>query len=351
MTTLRERLLSIKHLQPQFNNAELAKQLAISEGMALACQIGADVIRLDLTDIEKLLRGIKKLGVVTAHVQNNQVYNQITGMYEKVYVSQMGDNKMGLAINPGGIDLRLFLNKWHCAFICTANSYKSIQFFDKYGVAVQKVNLTSDTPLDTLEQFISLFKHEDQITLVSFEEKLLLGEPKTTPPQIDMKAFRNDWASLEDIHQFSGVLEKYQLDRIHAYQLIGEQWATEIPSSLIASSLFTELKRSKTEFMAFVGNDGAVQIASGHALGVNHLGQWCVISGNEFQLDINMSEIESVFLVKKPTDNGKLVVSSIEFFNKNNETVLTLFGRRQEGNTLDPEWTDLVCSLWQIANS
>ena len=72
-----------------------------------------------------------------ALTRNAQVVSEISDCYEKIYSSERNNIKTAIAINPGGIDLRLFVSKWHSAFAVNNNAkHSSVQFFDCDGNTV-----------------------------------------------------------------------------------------------------------------------------------------------------------------------------------------------------------------------
>ena len=132
---------------------DAAKALQVSEAELLNAQIGLGVTRLDEAQIPTILKNLKRLGFIMVLTRNGSVVNEIKGVYEKLYISENDDKIMGIAVNPGGIDLRLFVHHWNSVFIVENEKYSSIQFFDAQGKAVHKVFTTGDTDLN---EFLNL---------------------------------------------------------------------------------------------------------------------------------------------------------------------------------------------------
>ncbi len=344
MNTVKNEILALKKSSPFISVYAIATHLKLTEGKIISSCLGCQAIRLDLTNIEKLLRAIKRLGQVTAEIKNNQVTSLIDGVYDKLYVSEQNNQKLGLAINPGGLDLRLFLNKWAYGFVYQSDSEHFIGFYDKYGQPTQKIFLKDKNIDQKLPQFIEQFIHTDQQPTIIFEQA-----PQNTKPesqsQVDLHQLEQDWQALQDVHHFNALIEKYKIDRKTAYQLIDHKWAEQLANSSIPS-IFTSLQNLGTEVMAFVGNDTAIQIATGVIDSQMSTDKHNIFTGSNFRIAIDVSSIDSLFVVRKPSDKGAIIVSSIEFFNKENQTVLTLFGRRLESAALDPNWCAFIDSIW-----
>jgi len=143
------------------------------------------------------------------------------------------------------------------------------------------------------------------------------------------------------------MLKDHQVTRMQALRLIGRDWAFPLPSNSLVSIL-EAARDSDCEIMAFVGNDGVVQIYSGKVSNLKQVGPWYNVLDENFNLHAKVDEFSQAYAVKKPTDNTSVIVSSIEFFDKNNNTVLTLFGRRIEGKQQSKQWKKIISDLWPL---
>ena len=103
---------------------------------------------------------------------------------------------------------------------------RSVQFFDECGQAVHKVFLLPDSCHEAFEQMIDLWADSNQDAGVQVQEqsKQFVDELKS-PEAFDFDAFKNDWANLIDTHDFFGLLKKYHLNRMQAFELIGQHYA------------------------------------------------------------------------------------------------------------------------------
>lgn len=329
--------------EPRLRPVDAAMQLGVSEAELLYAQLDepvtASITRLDETQLPEILKSLKKLGKVMALTRNGSVVNEIKGVYEKLYVSENNGKLSGIAINPGGIDLRLFLYRWQSAFLVETERHTSFQFFDKHGCAVHKVYTTADSDFNELVNIKARYQSTSSrpLTVVPFESaEVELTSPSTS--QLDN--FRAQWGELEDVHHFPKLLASHQLERLQALELVGSPWSFELQNFAL-EDIFQQAKTFKQEIMVFVGNQGAVQIFSGKVDNLKQVGSWYNVLDPDFNLHIKADELTRAFVVRKPTDNGDTVVTSIEFFDANRETVLTLFGRRIEGKKQTNEWQAL----------
>lgn len=329
--------------EPNIRPIVAAMQLGVSEAELLNAQLDepvtSRVTRLDEHKIADLLKGFKKLGKVMALTRNGSVVSEITGLYEKLYVTGHSNKLSAVAINPGGIDLRLFLHKWKSVFLVETDKHTSFQFFDENGRAVHKVYMTADADFN---EFVNLkaryqLTHSHELDVTPFEV-LDTNIRDLSTAQLD--DFRSQWGELNDVHHFPKLLETYNLERLQALEIVGSPWSFELQSFDLAD-IFQQANMFKQEIMVFVGNPGAVQIFSGKVENLKQVGPWFNVLDPEFSLHIKADDLTRAFVVRKPTDNGNTVVTSIEFFDANRETVLTLFGRRIEGKKQTDEWQAL----------
>ncbi|TMO02947.1 ChuX/HutX family heme-like substrate-binding protein [Pseudoalteromonas sp. S558] len=346
MNTLFNQYQALKAEQPTIRAVDAALKLNTTEAQLVAAQVGTNAIKLDINHIESILKGLKKLEHVMAMTRNELVINEIKGCYEKLYTSERNEQKMAIAINPGGIDLRLFLYKWASVFAVKLNNMVSIQCFDKYGQAVHKIFSTEQTNLAAYEALINKYSDCEQSNVLAIEPKIVQALTFKPQENIDVADFLNAWENLQDVHHFPALLTKFDVCRTQALEIAQPHWAQEIlPISL--PYIFETLKKQQNEVMIFVNNDAAVQIYSGTLNNLKQVGPWYNVLDEGFNLHVRSDDFARAFVVKKPTDNGDVVVHSIEFFDSLGNTVLTLFGRRTEGNKQSNKWITLCEQLWQ----
>ncbi|TMN71941.1 hemin-degrading factor [Pseudoalteromonas sp. S1727] len=331
--------------EPTIRAVDAAKQLQITEAQLIAAQVGDGVTQLNITHLEGILKGFKKLQHVMALTRSAHIVSEISGCYEKIYCSERNGIKTAIAINPGGIDLRLFISKWHSAFAVQTNpKYSSIQFFDQHGTAVHKVFTTEQTDMAAFEQLVTRYKSAKQSTeLAILAPEITVNEYKPLP-EIDIQGFREGWKNLQDVHQFPALLTKFAVSRTQGLEIAGKQWAQEVSPDCL-TEVFETVRDQQSELMIFVNNHGAVQIYSGKLQHLKQVGKWYNVLDNGFNLHLLTDQFSRAFVVKKPTDSGATEVHSIEFFDSHGNTTMTLFGRRTEGKVQSRQWVALCNRL------
>ncbi|MDO4998481.1 MAG: ChuX/HutX family heme-like substrate-binding protein, partial [Neisseria sp.] len=121
---------------------EGAADLGVSEGALIATS--PDAVYLG-KDCRALLMRLHELGEVMAIVRNSLCVHEKMGVYQNVKLSETG----GIALNFGGIDLRIFLSAWQHALAVENHDgdkiSRSIQFYSAQGDAIQKVFLREES--------------------------------------------------------------------------------------------------------------------------------------------------------------------------------------------------------------
>lgn len=98
--------------------------------------------------------------------------------------------------------------------------------------------------------------------------------------------------------------------------------------------------------MTFVGNKGIVQIQTGIVHNVKRIGNWLNILDKpqtNFTLHLNDDALAQVWCVKRPTKDG--IVTCIEAFDTNGNTIITFFGQRQEGEPEKAYWQQMTATV------
>jgi putative hemin transport protein len=350
MNSLLTQYQTIKQKAPTKRFVDIANEMQISEAQLLVAHLGQKpshepgqirVTRLDDNHCGDILKNLKKLNHVMALTRNKSVVNELKGAYEKLYVTEHGNSKMAIAINPKGIDLRIFLDKWRYAFAHKTDRLHSIQFFDHYGRAVHKVYTTPKSDMHAFDALAERFKHDDQSATIDVFTQKKSSEVELSDSQIAVDDFQQAWADLQDVHHFPGLLKTFKVSKTQALRLAGSNWVRSVDSQCLPFIL-GQVRDKQIEIMAFVGNEGMIQIFSGKVRKLKQVGEWFNVLDANFNLHAKLDEFKHAYIIRKPTDNGTVIVSSVEFFNEQNETILTLFGFRQEGNPQANDWDNLL---------
>jgi putative hemin transport protein len=341
--TLKARYAALKQEQPEIRARNAAEALGVSEGELLASRVGEGVTRL-VDDAAAILRAVLPLGEVMALTRNEACVHERKGVYDNGEFSKHGKMAMGLFVNAD-IDLRLFMNHWKFCFAAQedtrSGTRKSLQFFDKEGVAIHKIYLTPKSNEAAYDTLVATHRHEEQpdfITVEAYEPKA----PDQPDSAIDWPAFRQAWENLKDTHDFFPMLRKFKVGREQAFAKIGQDFAFEVENN--AARQVLELVRDREcEMMVFVGNRGCIQIHTGPVKKLVEHGPWYNVLDPMFNLHLREDQIARSWVTKKPTEDG--IVTALEMFDKDGEIIATFFGKRKPGIPELELWREIIAEI------
>ncbi len=351
MSTMKDRWNALLEGEPKLRIRNAAQRLGVSELELLQTDLGDGVVRLK-DDFRAILLELHRIGEVMALTRNEACVHEKKGVYNNVEFMKM--HGMGLVLDEA-IDLRLFMNAWAHGYVVEVpfdggigGLRRSFQFFDKYGEAVHKVYMTRPSDLDVYAELVETFTHEKQV-MVEVAEKPAV-EPfdfgseawPFSPGSPEHLAFLSDWDALQDTHDFFPMLRKHKVSRAHALEM-AEGRHTERLDNQSARLMLDAAAESGVPIMAFVGNDGCIQIHTGAIKKVKEYGPWYNVLDPGFNLHLNEGAICHSWVVRKPTEDG--VVTAIEVLGDDGEIIVQFFGKRKPGIPELPEWQDLVAAL------
>lgn len=347
---------------------EGAKALGVSE---LELMLASPYSQYIGNNCKGMLKKFESLGRMESIVRNDLAVHEKIGEYENL---NLGD-KMGLAVNVGGLDLRIFMSRWHhmLAVNDTSNPDKpvySIQFFDERGNAINKVYLRDITD-ERLAQWQALIdaeyqawqqgnlqsnapnhSHNSQAENQSDSqtlEQITLAEPKPKQPwqfkplnDADLDTLQTEWEAITDVHQFHFLLERLGIDRASSFRQAPTGMACELKANSV-ETLLEKVRDQHCPIMIFVGNTGMVQIQTGLVHKLVRMGEWINImdkAHTDFTLHLKDSELAQLWCVKRPTKDG--MVTCIEGFDEFGTTIFSIFGQRLEGETELPVWRSIT---------
>ncbi|WP_417595982.1 hemin-degrading factor [Oceanospirillum sp.] len=347
LNSLRERVARFKADNPKLRIRNVADALGVSEVELVALNCGDSVtsvtrLRSDPESLRQLMAEMRTLGSVMALSRNDSVVHEKTGVYGKL----AGGSDVGLFL--GEIDLRIFFKRWAFAYHVAEGERRSLQFFDQAGTAVHKVYANADTDIQRLDQLVTRYRVEEQSAGQYIDPELAAQadqrviKPTQVDTDVDLDDFRADWDQLKDVHDFSGLLKKHNVERKQAFRLAGEERAKPLPVEVLEQAL-EKAAQQKLPIMLFVGNTGIVQIHTGPVNKLVRMGPWYNVLDPGFNLHANTETFSEAWLVRRPTEDG--VVSSLEFFDQQGYQVLQLFGARKPGQKELTEWQALLETL------
>ncbi|WP_133577093.1 hemin-degrading factor [Pedobacter metabolipauper] len=326
---------SFKLENPKLRIRDAAKQMGTTEAELIATSVGETAIRLQ-DQFKEILKEIEGIGYVMGLTRNDHCVHERKGIYKKVTF----DGAMGLAVNPD-IDLRLFMGQWKSGFAVDENGRKSLQFFGKDGVALHKIYLTDTSDEAAYTALVEKYTAEDQHrTLEINTEKAIVTEKPDAEADVD--AFKAGWLALKDTHDFHGLIRKYGLTRTQALRLAPEGHAAQISLESL-KAILTKISVTDLEIMVFVSSAGCIQIHTGLIKKILETGPWFNVLDPEFNMHLRMDGIASIWLVKKPTDDG--YVTSIEVFDAEGNIIVQFFGKRKPGIPENEDWRMIANEL------
>jgi putative hemin transport protein len=323
---------AFKEQNPKVRIRDAAKQLGVSEADLLNTGIGVSVVRLN-NQFPELLKEVNILGKVMALTRNDYCVHERKGIYKKATFN----GHIGLVVTPD-IDLRLFMSQWAFGFAVNEAERHSLQFFDKSGEAVHKIYLIEDSDKQAYQELVAKYTAEDQ-------QKELTVLPASVPVvelpdnEINVNEFQEGWKALQDTHDFHPLLKKHQLTRTQALRLAPEDYALRLEVSTLKTILENAAAREQ-EIMVFTGSAGCIQIHTGPIVKLVETGPWFNVLDPDFNMHLRLDGIDTVWLVKKPTNDGW--VHSIEVFDKDGNTIVQFFGKRKPGIPESEGWRTLL---------
>lgn len=331
---------SIKSEKPMARAKDIADSLSISEGELVASRVGSKIFRL-IDDPQEILSSIEQLGSVMALTRNKDCVHERHGIYSNGSFESHGPMNIGLFVNPD-IDLRLFMSHWKYCYSLTEEgsnrTLRSIQFFDKAGIAIHKIYALEDHQKEMFNAITHRYKHDNQSTEIKIEQ-YDKNISYASDNDVDWKEFRNTWENLKDTHDFFPMLKRFNVERQQALRNIGSDFAYEVDNS--SSRKILEKARDKEcEIMVFVGNRGCLQIHTGPVEKLAEMGDWFNVMDPIFNLHLNQSSISKSWVTKKPTEDG--IVTALEVYDEYGELIVTFFGKRKPGIPELELWREIV---------
>lgn len=330
--TIKAQWDAFKEQNPKVRIRDAAKQLGVSEADLVNTGIGVNVVRLK-NEFPELLKEVNTLGKVMALTRNDYCVHERKGIYKKATFN----GHVGLVVTPD-IDLRLFMSQWAFGFAVNESDRHSLQFFDKSGEAVHKIYLIEDSDKQAYQELVAKYTAEDQQETLTV---LPASAPTAELPdsEINVAEFQEGWKALQDTHEFHPLLKKYQITRTQALRLAPDDYAVRLEVATLKTILENASARGQ-EIMVFTGSAGCIQIHTGPIVKLVETGPWFNVLDPDFNMHLRLDGIDTVWLVKKPTNDGW--VHSIEVFDKDGNTIVQFFGKRKPGIPESEGWRTLL---------
>jgi putative hemin transport protein len=282
------------------------------------------------------------LGKIMVLARNETAVHERKGTFSKVQVH----GPAGLIVGPD-IDLRVLFSDWQYVYNVekehAGKTLRSIQYFNKYGKATQKVYLTDSSNLDEYNKLVEEYKSEDKT--IPTVEKGKKEKNYNKESEIDFDSAIAEWKELKDTHHFQKILDTQKIKRLELIKKAPEDMAYKVYNDAVLDVLHTARDR-KVPIMVFVENDDIVQIHTGEITNIKLIENWTNILDEEFNLHFRNDMISESYVVFKPTAEG--IVTSLELYDMEGELVLTFFGKRKPGIPELQEWRDIISELEKV---
>ena len=341
---LAQREAELRGARPGLRRRDAAEALGVSEAAlveALRNSAGGALSLRRPTSPEgfgALLKDLPALGRLMALTRNEPCVHEVYGVYAQPQLFG------GMVMTLGAIDLRLFLGNWRYGYALTEpterGSRRSLQFFDGSGDAVHKIYATEDTDLAGWEAMVARWTDSEP------------AAPEYAPPpprraglpdaEIDVAGLRAAWAAMRDPHDFDALLKKFQVTRIQALALVGEDFARPVAKEAARATLEGAVA-GEIPIMVFVGNRGCIQIHTGAPRNVKVMGPWLNILDPGFNLHLREDRIAEAWVTRKP--GGSDFVHALELYDAEGFCFARIFGERHDEDPERADWRALVTGL------
>lgn len=325
---------------PNMRERDLARILNVSEAELVASFVGHGARRIE-PRFDQLFPGLQQVGEVMALTRNESAVHEKIGKFEKFV-----NGKRAALMLGDQIDTRMFPSTWVHGFAVEKSEGKdvrrSLQFFDAQGDAVQKIHARPKTEISVWNKLIDILALEDQAPDVLPDISQAEPLSRKCPTDGLKPALQERWQKMTDPHQFHGMLRDLDLDRISAFELVGETWAWPLDAGAVPALLRLAACES-IPIMCFVGSRGCIQIHSGVIESVMDKGPWINVMDSNFHLHLRTDHISETWAVRKPADVGH--VTSVEAYNDAGEQIIQFFGVRAEGTAERSDWRELAEGL------
>lgn len=336
--TLKERYDSIKANNPRLRIKDYADLMGITELELLASNLHDEATKLDVSPVD-IYQKMPNLGKIMVLARNESAVHERKGTFSKVQVH----GSAGLIVGPD-IDLRVLFSDWQYVYNVekehNGKTLRSIQYFNKYGKAAQKVYLTDSSNLEEYNKLIAEYKSDDNS--IPEVEKGQKTKNYATPKDIDYDAAIAEWQGLADTHNFQSILNKQKIKRLDLVKKAPEELAYRVNNDAVLDMLYAARDR-QVPIMAFVENDDIVQIHTGEITNIKLIENWTNILDEEFNLHFRNDMVSETWVLFKPTADG--TVTSLELYDMEGELMLTFFGKRKPGIPELQSWRDIISEI------
>jgi putative hemin transport protein len=246
----------------------------------------------------------------------------------------------------GPIDLRPSFSRWQFAFAVAqpgreGKVRRSFQFFDEHGTAVHKIYVNDEAGIAAFDQLVGELRAPDQNAPIATKAADAKVAEKADA-EIDRAGLLAAWDGITNVHQFGGLLKKFNVSREQALRLGGTERAYQVDLTGLRT-LLDEAAKDGTPIMAFVGNNGLTQIYTGPITKTEASGPWYNVLDPKLNVHIHEPGLASVWVVKKPSTDG--ILTAIEVYNREGEIVIQFYSKRERRQPESAAWHKIIAAL------
>ncbi|QHS60941.1 hemin-degrading factor [Chitinophaga agri] len=337
--TLRELWLNFRQQNPKTRIRDAAGQLHVSEGELVAACTGQTVKHLK-NEFPALMQAMPALGKVMVLTRNEHCVIERKGVFEIINT----ENKHVGTVLGKDIDLRMFFSRWKSGFAVdtddTIGFKRSIQIFDAQGNAVVKIYAVEQTDSAAWEKVVAEFTATEQPVTIAVAPAPAVAA--NNDKEVDKAAFLEDWAALQDTHDFFPLLMKHKVSRTGALEMAEGKFSRRVNQECV-KTLLNKAAATGLEIMVFVGNPGNIEIHTGPVQKILEIPDWINVMDEDFNLHLKTNAIAQSWVVQKPSADG--IVTSLEVFDAAGEMIAQFFGKRKPGNPELQDWRALAAEL------
>ncbi|MBT9383551.1 hemin-degrading factor [Pseudooceanicola sp. CBS1P-1] len=328
---------------------DLAASLNVSEAALVAAHTGApapfSVTRI-AADPDVLMPNMARLGRIMSLTRNDSCVLERVGTFGDYHSGAHAAFVLGKEI-----DTRLFPKYWTYGFAVEEETAKglrrSLQVFDRYGEALQKIYLREESNTEAWAPLIAELRLDDQSPEIDPHAPPAPEGARPAPGK--REALVAEWRKMTDTHQFNRICTRLGMNRLGAYRMAGAPFARRVAVSAVADWL-EAVSAAHQRVGFFVGNRGHIQIHWGTFDTLKPMGPWLNVLDPEVNIHLRNDHIAEVYVVEKPTKRGP--ATSIEAFDARGELIFQCFGQRTETDETLDGWhaiLDAIPSLREAA--
>ncbi|WP_341486031.1 ChuX/HutX family heme-like substrate-binding protein [Thioclava sp. GXIMD4215] len=325
---------------------DMAAELGLSEAAFVAAHIGAaldvpgDYAASPITaHPDEVMPLLPDLGEVMTLTRNGSCVHERVGRFGTYKAGPHAAMVLGREI-----DTRIFPKYWAYGFAVTElrpeGPRRSLQFYDLYGEALQKIYLLAQSQLAAWQPLVDRLRLPDPATELAPLPLPAPEGPKGDPAK--RPALIAGWQEMTDTHQFNRLTHRLGMNRLGAYRMAGHPFVRAVDPASVGGWL-RDLSMAGQKVIFFVGNRGHIQIHWGAIRTVRPLGPWLNVLDERFNLHLRGDHIAECYVVEKPTRRGLAV--SLEAFDAAGELIFQCFGERESDSDDLAQWHHLLDAL------